>query len=162
MTTTGRLRLEPITAAHAPAMCAVLADPALYTVIGGQPPDLASLTRRYAALAGQRSPDGTQAWLNWAVLLRAGGAAVGTVQATVVAEGGRLVAELAWIVGVRHQGNGYAREAAGAVRGWLAARGVDRFRAHIHPGHAASARVAAAIGLAPSEQWQDGERRWVG
>ncbi len=149
MTTTGRLRLEPITAAHAPAMCAVLADPALYMY-------------KRQALAGQRSPDGTQAWLNWAVLLRAGGAAVGTVQATVVAEGGRLVAELAWIVGVRHQGNGYAREAAGAVRGWLAARGVDRFRAHIHPGHAASARVAAAIGLAPSEQWQDGERRWVG
>lgn len=33
--------------------------------------------------------------------------------------------------------------------------------AHVHPEHGASAAVAAAAGLAPTEVWQDGERRWL-
>ena len=48
-------------------------------------------------------------------------------------------AELAWVVAVPHQGRGYAREAALAVRDRLRDAGVTGFSAYIHPDHTASA-----------------------
>ncbi len=90
--------------------------------------------------------------------LRDGGELIGTVQATVTG----TAAELAWVVAVPHQGSGYAREAATAVRNWLRGCGVERFVAHVHPEHAASAAVARALGLAPTDTVVDGEIRWSG
>ena len=85
---------------------------------------------------------------------------VGYVQATVVdGEHGR-VAELAWVVGTPWQGRGYAKEAAQALSGWLRTQGVGTVIAHIHPAHAASARVAASTGLTRTDHQQDGEIRW--
>jgi RimJ/RimL family protein N-acetyltransferase len=84
------------------------------------------------------------------------GELVGTVQATVTG----TAAELAWVVAVPHQGQGYAREAALAVRDLLRDAGVSRFSACIHPGHLASAGVARALGLAPTSTLVDGEVRW--
>jgi RimJ/RimL family protein N-acetyltransferase len=90
------------------------------------------------------------------------------VQATVIGLGvgsaaaapGPL-AEVAWIVGTPWQGRGFAREAAVALVAWLAEQGVADVVAHIHPGHAASAAVAAAAGLAPTGVIRDdGEMRW--
>jgi hypothetical protein len=46
---TDRLRLTPLTVQDADAMVDVLADPELYTFIGGQPPTLEELRERYAA-----------------------------------------------------------------------------------------------------------------
>ena len=40
--------LEPLTVEHAEAMAAVLADPALYAVTGGEPPTTEELRARYA------------------------------------------------------------------------------------------------------------------
>ena len=40
--------------------------------------------------------------------------------------------------------------------------GVRRFVADVHPAHTASQRVAAAIGLAPTDELVDGEVRWAG
>ena len=40
--TSERLRLEPLTVDHAPAMVAVLADPSIYEFTGGSPPTLSS------------------------------------------------------------------------------------------------------------------------
>jgi RimJ/RimL family protein N-acetyltransferase len=85
------------------------------------------------------------------------GEMVGTVQATVTG----VVAELAWVVAVPHQGQGYAREAALAVRDRLRDDGVTRFTACIHPDHVASAGVARALGLAPTGTVVDGEIRWT-
>ena len=51
------------------------------------------------------------------------GELVGTVQATVTG----TAADLAWVVAVPHQGRGYAREAALAVRDLLRDAGVARF-----------------------------------
>jgi RimJ/RimL family protein N-acetyltransferase len=85
------------------------------------------------------------------------GALVGTVQATV-SDG---TAELAWIVAVPHQGRGYAREAALAVRDALRATGVVRFVAHVHPDHAASAAVARGLGLSSTGTVVDGEIEWT-
>ena len=70
-------------------------------------------------------------------------------------------ADLAWVVAVPHQGRGYAREAALAVRDLLRDAGVARFSAHIHPDHVASAGVARALGLTPTDTVVDGEIRWT-
>jgi len=72
-----------------------------------------------------------------------------------------LTAELAWTIAVAFQRRGYARESAGAVLGWLQARGVRRFIAHIHPEHQASMAIAGALGLVATDQVIDGELRWL-
>jgi RimJ/RimL family protein N-acetyltransferase len=81
------------------------------------------------------------------------------VQATITGEGRR--AEIAWVVGLQWQGQGYATEAARALVGWLDTRGLQVIQAHIHPGHAASAAVARRAGLRPSGLVEDGEQLWL-
>jgi RimJ/RimL family protein N-acetyltransferase len=154
---TPRLLLEPLTVAAAEEMVAVLADPDLYRFTGGAPPSADDLRHRYAAQVAGRSPDGTQLWLNWIVRDRATGTAHGYVQATV--EGG--TADLAWVTGAGSQGRGIATEAASAVLARLRDHGVPDVTAHIHPAHAASARVAVKLGLAPTDVVVDGEVRWA-
>ncbi|GAA1216905.1 GNAT family N-acetyltransferase [Kitasatospora nipponensis] len=175
---TERLTLLPLRAEHAAEMAEVLGDPALHTFIGDAPLTAEQLRVRYQRWEAG-SPDPAETWCNWVVRLdgdparpggevRPGGEArpgddegredgagplVGWVQATLA--GGE--AEIAWVVGTGWQGRGIAKEAARAVAGHLAGL---RVVAHVHPDHAAAGGVAAAAGLAPTERWQDGERRW--
>jgi len=152
---TARLDLLPLAVAHADEMAAVLSDPALHTYIGGAPATARELRSRYERLTAG-SPDPAVSWLNWVIRLRDEGRLTGTVQATI--EG--AVAEIAWVVGTAWQGRGIAREAAQGLVGWLGQVPVRTVVAHIHPDHAASAAVAAAAGLAPTDEWHDGEIRW--
>ena len=103
--------------------------------------------------------DGREEWRNWILCREPGGEAVGYVQATISSEGRR--AEIAWVIGLRWQGRGYATEAARALVGWLDARGVQVVQAHIHPEHAASAAVARRAGLRPSGVIEEGEQLWL-
>jgi hypothetical protein len=57
---------------------------------------------------------------------------------TITGDAEQLTAEVAWVIATDHQNNGYAREAAQAMIGWLVERGADRVIAHIHPEHRAS------------------------
>jgi RimJ/RimL family protein N-acetyltransferase len=82
------------------------------------------------------------------------------VQATLTRDGGRWTAAIAWVVGVPWQRRGYATEAALALVGWLGGQEVDEIVAHIHPGHLASAQVAARAGLRPTPDQVDGEQVW--
>jgi RimJ/RimL family protein N-acetyltransferase/catechol 2,3-dioxygenase-like lactoylglutathione lyase family enzyme len=160
--TTTRLRLEPLRADHAQEAFPVLDDVRLHTWTGGAPCSLDQLEARYRRQSAGQSPDGTQGWLNWMLRRLPDGQLVGTVQATLHRPAaGRLTAELAWVVGSGCQGNGYAREGALAMAGWLHDHGVDTLIAHIHPDHAASAAVARALGLAPTDTVVDGEIRWT-
>lgn len=154
---TARLDLEPLRVEHADEMAAVLADPALHTFVGGAPATPEALRSRYEAMVAG-SPDPAESWLNWVIRLRAESCPTGTVQATIT-DGG-LVAEIAWVVGTPWQGRGIATEAARALVGWLDATAVRTIVAHVHPDHAASAAVAAAAGLAPTDERHDGEIRW--
>lgn len=156
---TARLELRPLRIEHAAEMAGVLSDPGLHTFIGGAPLDATALRARYERLVAG-SPDPEVAWCNWVLHARAEGCLVGTVQATVGGPATDRTAEVAWVVGTPWQGRGYATEAARALVAWLAARSVTQVIAHIHPGHRASAAVARAAGLAPTDQWQDGEVRW--
>jgi len=155
---TGRLSLVPLAAGHADEMAAVLADPELYTFTGGSPPSSQELRARYERwIAG--SPDPAVSWCNWVIQLRSPRCLAGTVQATV-STGDEPVAEVAWVVGRSWQGQGIATEAARALVAWLGQQSVRAVIAHIHPRHQASAAVAAAAGLAPTGELQDGEMRW--
>jgi RimJ/RimL family protein N-acetyltransferase len=156
---TGRLDLLPLTTAHAAEMAAVLSDPGLHTFIGGSPATPDALRARYERLVAG-SPDPDVSWLNWVIRLRDEDCLVGTVQATVVQAIHGPPAEIAWVVGTPWQGRGIATEAAGALVTWLSRRGVSAVTAHIHPDHHASAAVATAAGLSPTDQWQDGEQGW--
>ncbi len=155
---TARLNLVPLTVDHAAEMAAVLADPGLYTFTGGAPPTSEELQARYERWAAG-SPEPAVSWCNWVIELRADRCLAGTVQATI-STADELAAEIAWVVGSPWQGRGIATEAAGALVPWLGRQSVRTVVAHIHPGHAASAAVAAAAGLSPTGELQDGEQRW--
>ncbi|WP_371525710.1 GNAT family N-acetyltransferase [Streptomyces sp. NBC_01283] len=160
---TDRLVLVPLQVEHSEEMARVLAEPGLHTFIGGSPDDPQALRARYLRMTAG-SPDPAVSWCNWVLRMRDEECLVGTVQATVVpdsAEPGALVAEIAWVVGTPWQGRGIAVEAARALVAWLAGQpAVRSVIAHVHPDHRASAAVAAAAGLAPTDEWQDGEVKW--
>jgi RimJ/RimL family protein N-acetyltransferase len=149
-----RLRLEPLIVEHAVPMVAVLADPSLYEFTGGSPPTLEELLERYARQSVGHSPDRSELWLNWIVVLD--DEPIGFVQATVVGP----EAEIAWVVSPAYQGHGLASEAATTVVDWLASAGVTRVVAHVHPDHTASAAVAGRLGLRPTDVVEEGEVRW--
>ncbi|WP_128378711.1 GNAT family N-acetyltransferase [Streptomyces cavernae] len=149
---TARLDLLPLLVEHAEEMAVVLADPALHRFTGGTPETAQELRSRYERWT-TGSPDPGVIWCNWVLRLRAESSLVGTVQATITDQ----VAEIAWVVGTPWQGRGFAGEAARAL---AAALPVRTLVAHIHPRHAASAAVARAAGLAPTDVLHDGEVRW--
>jgi RimJ/RimL family protein N-acetyltransferase len=159
--TTERLDLEPLRVDHADEMAPLLDDPQLYVFTGGRPWTLEELRERYEHHMTARSDDGSQRWLNWIARLRDSGEAVGGLQATVTAVAVGFACELAWIVALRHQGRGYAREGATAMATWLREQGASLLIADIHPGHEASMAVARALGLDRTGEVVDGEIRWT-
>ena len=153
-----RLSLIPLAVADADEMVGVLSGAALYAFTGGTPPGLGELRARYARLAAGRSPDGHEEWRNWIIRREPHRAAVGYVQATIA--GGGTRAEIAWVVGLSWQRQGFAAEAVRALVAWLDARGVTAIQARIHPDHVASAAVARRAGLVPTGQTDEGEQLW--
>lgn len=156
---TGRLELLPLRVEHAEEMATVLSDPALHTFIGGTPDDPQALRTRYQRLTAG-SPDPTVSWLNWVVRLHDEDCLTGTVQATISTSDRGVEAEIAWVVGTPWQGWGIASEAARGLVDWLSLEPVQAVVAHIHPEHQASAAVATAAGLTPTDERHDGEIRW--
>jgi RimJ/RimL family protein N-acetyltransferase len=127
---TPRLLLEPILPGHAPVLYERLQDERLYRFIPQDPPDTPeALEDRYQFLSGRRSPDGREAWLNWAVRERGSGEYAGTLEATVYDEGTAIIA---YMVFVPYQRRGIAAEACG------------RLLEHLFEGYRAS-MVAAEI-----------------
>ncbi len=157
--TSSRLVLTPLEPSDAEAMAGVLGDESLHAFTGGHPLDVVALRRRYERLAaGSGDPD--VRWLNWIVRRAADGVPIGTVQATVSRSGDGWSAEIAWVIGVPWQAQGFASEAATALVGWLREQGVQVVTANIHPEHHASAAVAARAGLTATSAEVDGERVW--
>lgn len=158
-----RLTLEPLRVDHADEMAPLLADAELYTFTSADPPTLDELRARYARQVTGRSPDGIESWLNWIVRRRDDGRAVGFVQAAISPDPpppAPVTAVLAWVLGIRFQGQGYAREAAGALADWLQSVGVQRLAAYIDAQHTASMGVAQALGLRPTADRVEGEVVW--
>jgi RimJ/RimL family protein N-acetyltransferase len=144
---TPRLVLEPLTAAHAAALLAALGDERLYRFIPDDPPSaLEELEARYRWLANRRSPDGSEAWLNWAMRLRGTEAYVGTLQASVYPD---RTADVAYMVFVPHQRQGYAKEGLARVLAHLFDDyDVDTVAAEIDTRNAASIALVEGLGFA--------------
>jgi RimJ/RimL family protein N-acetyltransferase len=157
--TTRRLDLLPLLVEHADDMAAVLSDPALHTFTGGTPDTPQALRSRYQRMVAG-SPDPAVSWLNWVVRLRDDACLTGTVQATISPSDHGPIAEIAWVVGTPWQGRGIATEAAQGLVDWLSQQQILTIIAHIHPDHRASAAVAAAVGLTPTDEWHEDEIRW--
>jgi RimJ/RimL family protein N-acetyltransferase len=152
-----RLVLTPLHPAHADELFPLLDDARLHSFTGGAPLSLDALRTRYARLASRRSPDGTELWLNWVVRRQPDGEPIGVMEATVAG----LRAWIAWVIGTEWQRRGYASEAARVLTVWLFEHlRVDEVMANIHPAHTASERVAASVGLTPTDEVADGERVW--
>ena len=149
--------LEPLRLEHAAEMVSVLSDASLYGFTGGEAPTLESLEARYRLqIAGSGRPD--EVWRNWIIRTLDDGRAIGFVQADIVGD----TSELAWVVGVAHQGHGFATEAAIALRDQLAVEGSTRFQAFIHAEHVASQAVALHAGMSRTgEIDEDGEEQWL-
>jgi [ribosomal protein S5]-alanine N-acetyltransferase len=110
---TPRLLLEPILPAHASKLYERMQDERLYRFIPQDPPDtLQALEDRYGFLSGRRSPDGREAWLNWAVRERGSGEYAGTLETTVYDKGTAIIA---YMVFVPYQRRGIAAEACGRL-----------------------------------------------
>jgi [ribosomal protein S5]-alanine N-acetyltransferase len=110
---TERLFLEPILPAHAPVMYKRMQEEQLYRFIPQDPPDTPrALEDRYDFLSARRSPDGREAWLNWAVRERSSGEYAGTLEATVYDKGTAIIA---YMVFVPYQRRGIAAEACGRL-----------------------------------------------
>lgn len=155
----GRVGLEPLRMEHADELVTVLDDSSLHTYIGGAPATLAQLRGRFDLKSAGVSADGVQTWLNW--VIRVDGSAAGFVQATITPGDLGPVAELAWVVGTAHQGQGLATLSAVAVAQWLATQDVRRLVAHVHPDNRPSQVVARRLGMHPTDMVVDGETEWV-
>ncbi|HTV75322.1 MAG TPA: GNAT family N-acetyltransferase [Candidatus Acidoferrales bacterium] len=100
------LRLELLRETHAATLFALLRDPELWRYCDGEPPaSQAALAARFRHLETRRSPDGSQAWLNWVVMVA--DRATGFVQATVTGE----IAQIAYVIGRKHQSRAIATRA---------------------------------------------------
>ena len=158
---TSRLQLEPLRVEHAPEAVSVFDDVRLHTWTGGTQCTLEELEAKYQRQSVGQSPDGRQGWLNWMLRRLADGQLIGTVQATLYhPQTGGIEAELAWVIGGDHQGNGCGREGALAMSGWLREHGVDGLTAHIHPQHEASIGIARALGLSATKEMSGEEVLW--
>lgn len=147
---TTRLVLEPLTATHAVEMYAVLGDPSLYRYLDSGPPEsVAQLRSRYVELERRTSPDGSQQWLNWILRLSGSGCAIGFVQATV---GLSLNTWVAYLVGARSQGRGYATEGTRAMLAYLADDcAVRRCLATVEVENPGSIRLLTRLGFEAAE-----------
>ncbi|MFG2298347.1 GNAT family N-acetyltransferase [Streptomyces sp. NPDC048603] len=156
---TDQLAVLPLQVEHADEMATVLSDPDLHIFTGGAPETPQALRARYQRWAAG-SPVPSESWCNWAIQLRDAACLTGTLQATVTADDRGATAEIAWVVGTPWQRRGIATEGARGLVAWLRQHPVHTVIAHIHPDHKASAAVATAAGLAPTDRWHDGEIRW--
>ena len=143
---TARLDIVPLRAAHAQLLFPLLADPRQYRYV----PDaarasVAELWQRFEQLERGPAAGSAERWLNWLVLRRSDGQAVGTLQATVTP------GEPAWIgyaLFPPFWGQGYATEACA----WLVAEltephGVREILASVDTRNAKSIALLERLGF---------------
>ncbi|MDQ2734080.1 MAG: GNAT family N-acetyltransferase [Pseudomonadota bacterium] len=149
---TTRLVLEPLVVDHAAAMFEVLREPVLYKYLDYPPPASVEHVRdSYARLESRASPDGSQGWLNWVVRPR-DEEPIGFVQATIF---GDQRTWIAYLLGSKSWGHGYAAEAVRAMLKHVAAEyGSSCFQATVEARNVRSVRLLERVGFrsAPSEE----------
>ncbi len=143
---TARLRIEPLTAAHAAPMFGPMRDPAIYEWISMAPsPDLAHLQQRWAWVEDRPLVDVDVLDFGWAVQRVADGAWIGKMDAEVTARG--VATNVGYLFLPAYWGQGYATEAVIALSEHLRRHGVVRQLATVTLGNDASCRVLEHAGF---------------
>jgi [ribosomal protein S5]-alanine N-acetyltransferase len=139
-----RLAFERLTADHAPLLLDSLRDERIYEFLPfDAPASLDELRATYTRWSTQRSADGSETWLNWALRDRKSDGYVGTVQATLHND---RSATIAYIIFPRCWRSGFGREAVRElVRFLFAACKVTCVRAHIDSRNTASRRLVESL-----------------
>lgn len=142
---TPTLTLEPLLASHAKEMFELLGDPAIYRYLDYTAPVSAEYLRGvYQRWEARRSPDASEAWLNWVIRPRDQPLA-GYVQATVTSNRSAYVA---YVLASRYWGRGYARLSVEAMLDHLAsAYEVDRYLATVEVKNERSIRLLERLGF---------------
>jgi RimJ/RimL family protein N-acetyltransferase len=110
-------------------------------------PPLATRTETAKRVRGMMKIDVQDQWLRWAIARRRDDVCVGMINYYARNETSRRL-ELGWILAPRHQGRGYAHEAARAViRHCIDTLGTHRIEAMIMPQNVASIRLAESVGF---------------
>jgi TetR/AcrR family transcriptional regulator len=142
-----RLELEPILTRHADQLFEGLRQSQAYAYIPDEPPkQLDSLRERYQKLSLRVSPDGSEAWLNWAICIKNTMTSAGYVQATV-----RLAdnhAQIAYHVIPSHWRQGIGKEAVTGMLLFLFKEyEIIHVEAHIDTRNIASIALVTALGF---------------
>jgi [ribosomal protein S5]-alanine N-acetyltransferase len=141
---TERLSITPLLGADAAPMFEPLQADALYAWISTEPPtSVAALAARWQRNESRLAPDGSTAWLGWAV--RAGDVIVGKLDAEIDTR--RVATNVGYLVFVDHWGKGFATEALSAISDHLARSGVVEQHASVTVGNVASCRVLEKAGF---------------
>jgi RimJ/RimL family protein N-acetyltransferase len=148
-----RLWYESLGAEHAQGLFDSLDDPRVYNYSGDvRPPNAAVLAAQFAYMALGPPPHlDHERWLNYAVRLKAGGALIGRLEATITGWRG----EIGYLIGPRFWGQRYAAEAVEALQNHLRRNErVTEIWATTAPGNAHSVRLLMRLGyLHVSRSW---------
>ena len=156
---TPRLTLRPLVEGDFDAMHEMRSNPDVMRYLYQEPytPEetRSALARRSASAAWVREGD----WLSAAVVERATGLVVGDVALHWVSERDRT-AEIGFVLDPRHQGKGFATEAARALLDWtFTTAGFHRVIGRTEARNAASARVLEKLGMRLEAHFVENE--WV-
>jgi RimJ/RimL family protein N-acetyltransferase len=153
---TPRLRLRWLTCADAPAQSALFADPVLRRY-GGSPP-WTEHAQAEAAVAGQLAAYADGSSLLFAITLAATGEVIGNTRLFDFFDQNRR-AELGYILGQGHQGQGYMREALTATLDYaFGALALNRVEADVDPRNTASRRALERLGFQQEGYLRE---RWI-
>jgi len=144
--TTPRLRIEPLAPQHPEGLFAALNDDRVGRYIGGHEVTTLDALRARIVRLLDGAPDGSgETWLNWAV--HADDVVVGRVEATLHSG----IAEIAYVFGPVHWGQGYATEATAWMIGEVRALGCAECWATVLPENVASVRLLRRLGFIEAE-----------
>lgn len=142
--TTRRLRIEPLTPAHAEELFHALQDPRIYEWISNQPPaSLVQLQNRWAEI--NRPHTGGTASLGWAIRRSEDSVYVGKCDAEIAANG--VATNVGYLVFPRFWNQGYATEALRGMVAILARHAIVELHAFVTLGNLASERVLSHAGF---------------
>jgi RimJ/RimL family protein N-acetyltransferase len=156
---TTRLTLRPFANADLEAIRRMRSDPEVVRYLYGEPLSAEEardfLERRMATTAWTAEGD----WFNVAAVERASGLTVGDVAMHWVSERDRT-GEIGFVFDPRHQGKGFATEAAAALLEWaFSSAGLHRVIGRTEARNAASARVLEKLGMRLEARFVENE--WV-
>jgi RimJ/RimL family protein N-acetyltransferase len=140
---TPRLLIRALASSDVPVLMALWMDPEVTHHMGG-PRDRARLEHVYEEELRLAVPP---QYTLWPVVERTTGRVIGECGLIEKEVGGRQELELVYVLARDAWGQGYATEAAAAVRDAAEREGVTRLIALIDPANPASARVARKIGM---------------